>query len=601
MHYSKYIVSDLKPIKSIDKTYFQSQYTAYNYGLTIDSENVANFIDDDKQKIQNLWDFSEIKFQKYTEILSEKLNKIHGTKYSNQFWKRVFSISLLNQITTVHQFYMYASQNFDPNIHNCEILSEEDYIINDNFDEQRKLLATDFGQEQLFSLYIKYFHPNLYKEFHFDKKHININISKKSKYSSFTKYLKLKKYTLERLSFKIKNIYFKLKYPKSKIVVGIMGSYFEAKYSAILNKKSSGKIQNILIPQLSDNISVNFQMRESISKIDPDMDDFDRFFFSSLKYLLPKYLLENFSLSINNFKKELKKYQSLEYIVSEAWLGSSSINLFRALGYEELDIKTYYNEHNCLFHPFVGNMVDIEANLVDKYLTLGWDCDDQKFKKLASLFPFKIPLLKEKYKILYVSSAVTNHKAYYSSVFNLSGAGAVKHLNYVSKFLKFLPTSILKKISYRSYPRDYFIHVKHYNKELFLKRYLKHVKFVSSLKHKGETCKEQMASSTLVIIDHIGTSNIEALHMNIPTIFFWDPKSRYLKNDYSSFFDELIEAKIVHTTPQSAAKHLKDVYENPLEWWNTNKIQNLKNKWLNKNFGNPDDMVEYLLKLSKDN
>ena len=601
MRYSKYIVSDLRPLKKIDRKYFQSQYTAYNYGLKINSKNVANFIDDDKQKIQNLWDFSEIKLQKYTDILGKRLNKIHGAKYSNHFWKRLFSISLLNLITTVHQFYVYASQNFDPNIHDCKILSEEDYVINNNFEGQRKLLSTNFGQEQLFSLYIKYFHKNLYKEYRFDKKHINFNISKRFKYSSFAKYLKLKNYTFDRLSSKIKQIHFKLKYPKSKIAVGIMGSYFESKYFIFLNKKSSGKIQKIFIPELIDNKPVDFQMRELLSKIDPGMDNFDKFFFSSLKYLLPKYLLENFVSSINNFKKELEEYQSLKYIVSEAWLGSSSINLFRALGYEEHNIKTYYNEHNCFFHPFIGNMVNLEASLVDKYLTIGWYCNSKKFKKSASLFPFKIPLLKKKYKILYIASATTNHKPYYSSVYNLCGAGAVKHLKFISNFFQFLPNSILKKISYRSYPRDYFVNVNHYNKELLLKDYLKYVKFVSSFKEQGETCKEQMASSSLIIIDHVGTANIEALHMNIPTFFFWDPKSRYLNNDYPNFFDELIEAKIVHTTPRSAVKHLKNVYENPLKWWSSNKTQDLKNRWLNKNFGNPDDMVEYLLKLSKKN
>jgi len=601
MNYSKYIVSDLKKIKDIKKTYFQSQHTAYNYGLTIDSKNVANFIDDSKQKIQDLWDLTEIKLNKYTSILSNRLNKIHGTNYSSNFWKRVFSMSLLKQITTVHQFYIYVSKNFNPNIHNCIILSEEDYITNNNYDEQRVLLATDFGQEQLFSIYVRHFYPNLYKKYHFNKKNKHTNKYKATDYPSFIKYLKFKNYTLKRLSLKINDIYLKLKYPKSKIVVGVIGSFFEAKYFDIFNKKSLGKIQQISIPQLSDNIPINFKMRELISEIDLDMDDFDRFFFSSLKYLFPKYLLENFSLSINVFKKELKKYPNLKYIVSEAWLGSSSINLFRALGYEDLKIKTYYNEHNCLFHPFVGNMVKMQANLVDKYLTFGWDCFDPKFKKLASLFPFKIQPHKKKYNILYVCGGVVNYKAYYSSVYNFSGAGALKHLEFVRKFFKFLPISILKKISYRSYPSDYFVNVTHYKKELFLKRYLKHVKFLPSFKNKKESCKKQMASSSLIVIDYVGTSIIEALHMNIPSICFWESNSKYLKDDYLNFFDELIEAKIFHKTPQSAAKHLKNVYKNPLNWWNTIKTQNLKNKWLNRNFGNPDDMLKYLLKLSKDN
>ena len=596
-----YTVSELIPIKNINKVFFQSQHTAYNHGLTVQSKNVANFIDDSEQKIQNLWDLSEIKLKKYTKILSERLNKIHGTKYSNDFWERVFSISLLKQITTVHQFYMYASQNFNPNIHTCKILNQKNYLIVNNFEEQRELLTTDFGQEQLFSLYINYFHPNLYKEFNFDKTNLNIFISHRSKYFKFINYFNLKKYTLKRLSLKIKDKYLKFKYPKSKIVVGLMGCHFDPKYFNILNKNSLGRIQKILIPKFPENNSVSFKKRDLISKIDTNMDDFDRFFFSSLKYLLPKYLLENFSLSIQNFKKELKTYQNLKYIVSEAWQVSSPVNLFRALGYEEFNIKTYYNEHNCFFHPYVGSMVKIESDLVDKYLTIGWDYNHPKFEKLASLFPFKIPLhKKKKYKVLYVSTAITNYKVFYSSLYNLAGNGATKHLEYTNKFFKFLPISILKKISYRSYPKDYFVYVRHYNKEFFLKKYLKHVKILPSFKNKGETCKEQMAASSIVVTDYLGTSKIEALKMNIPTICFWEPNSKYLNKDYLNFLDELIEAKIVHKTPESAAKHLKDIHENPLKWWNLSKTQDLKNKWLNKNLGNPDDMVKYLLKLSRE-
>lgn len=595
-----YVVSDLIPIKDIQNKYFQSQHIAYKYGLTIESKNTASFKDESKQEIQNLWDLIEKKYKNYTEIISKRLNKLHGSKYSNEFWRRVFSLTLLNQITVVHQFYINTKTNFDPNSYDCETLNVENYIIPNNFEEQRSLLISDFGQEQLFSIYIKYFYPNCYKDFQFDKKNLNIFTEKKNKHLSFTKYFNLRKYTLQRIFLKLKNIYSKLKNSKSKVVTGIMGSYFEIKYIEILYKKSFSKIQNISIPKLTENLNVNFQMRESISKIDGEMDDFDKFFFSSLKYLLPKYLLENFSLSIDNFEKELKKYQNLKYIVSESCFGSSSINLFRALGYEKNNIKTYYNQHNFFIHPYIGNLTTLQADLVDKYLTIGWGENNQKFKKLSSLFPFKIPIRKKKYNILYISYPISIYRTYYSSAFIRYGNGAARHLKFVSNFFKFIPIYILKKISYRAYPKDYFINVHQYNKELFLKYYLKEVKMLSAFKYKGETCKEQMASSSLIIIDDIGTSKLEALTMNIPTICFCDT-NRYLNNTYLNFFDELIEAKIVHTTPQSAAEHLIDVHENPLKWWNSSKTQDLKNRWLNKNFGNPNDMIEYLLKLSKKN
>ena len=37
---------------------------------------------------------------------------------------------------------------------------------------------------------------------------------------------------------------------------------------------------------------------------------------------------------------------------------------------------------------------------------------------------------------------------------------------------------------------------------------------------------------------------------------------------YHQLIDLLKLANIIHTTPESAAKHLKEIYQNPLEWWN---------------------------------
>ena len=379
-----------------------------------------------------------------------------------------------------------------------------------------------------------------------------------------------------------------------------MGSYFDKLYFHTLKEKSSGKTKKISIPDLSYEKNVDFKMRTQLSRITPDMDDFDKFFFFSLKYLIPKYLVENFTGSIKNINQHLEKFKNLKILISEAWLGSSSINLFRSFAYEKQGVQTFYNEHNCIFHPYVGNLTNIQVELVDKYLTFGWGNEDPKFVKLASLFPFTNEKKnKIKFDILYVSNPARYRRTFYSSSYGHSGDGAIKQLKFVSAFFKKLSPEILKKISYREYPKDVGHQSLSYDKELILKDELKYIKNLSSYKFKGETNKDQMASSSIVIIDFLSTSYLESLKMNIPTICFLDSESMYLSKKYYNFFNELVEAKIVHTTPESAAKHLIDVYENPSEWWNMSKTQDLKNRWLNKNFGNPDDMVEYLVKLSK--
>ena len=60
MKTKKYVVSDLKPIKDVESSFFQAQHYAYEFGLTHKSVNVANFIDETKEELQQLWNFSEV-------------------------------------------------------------------------------------------------------------------------------------------------------------------------------------------------------------------------------------------------------------------------------------------------------------------------------------------------------------------------------------------------------------------------------------------------------------------------------------------------------------------------------------------------------------
>jgi putative transferase (TIGR04331 family) len=137
-----------------------------------------------------------------------------------------------------------------------------------------------------------------------------------------------------------------------------------------------------------------------------------------------------------------------------------------------------------------------------------------------------------------------------------------------------------------------------YDKEKILKKYLRHVNCMNAFQVKTQSCKEQMSMAEIVVIDSISTAYLESLMMNIPTLCLFDKTSMHLNNNYKDFFDDLITAKIFHKTPKSAAKHLLKIYREPLLWWNSKKTQNLKEKWLKRNFGEPKLMLDYLQNLA---
>lgn len=509
-------------------------------------------------------------YERILPILSDRLNKIHKRNYSLTFWKRTMSMSLIQNLTLIHRKFYQLHDHFNPQNFEFQILDRRCYYCPSDYSDFRNLVQLSwFGQEQIFSIYVNYFFQGNHKVF--DANYTPYSIAKpKVNHTDVT-----------------------------KIKIGLMGCFFASEHTQKLINKSNNSIGLIHIPRLNPDSIINLHKRKQLAKPEANMGIFENFFLASLEFLFPKNLLEDFEFYEKNLEEKLNSLPKLKYIVSEAWLGTSTINIFRALAHEKRGIETLYNEHNCLLHPWAGNMVEQQASLVDKYLTTGWKSKDKKFTSTSSLFKFKSETKQKlKYDILYISYPVEEFAPYYSSNYSTFGTGGINHLKFVKDFFEKLDIEIKSKISYRSYPEDYPLARLSLDKESILSEYLKDVTFVSSYKFKGPNSKEQMASSRLVVIDSISTAYIETLMMNIPTICFWDQKSRFLKEEYSDFCNDLVDAKILHTSAKSAAEHLTAVHENPNDWWNSPKTQKLKNKWLGKNFGKPSKLIDFLLDLN---
>jgi putative transferase (TIGR04331 family) len=71
----------------------------------------------------------------------------------------------------------------------------------------------------------------------------------------------------------------------------------------------------------------------------------------------------------------------------------------------------------------------------------------------------------------------------------------------------------------------------------------------------------------IVVVDHCGTTTLESIAADIPTILFWDPQRWEMRPAAAEDFSALQDARILHVTPDSAAAHLRDVFDDPDRWW----------------------------------
>jgi len=585
---------------------------------------VAPFRRKSRADIDNDGRYVDAKYHKYVSILSKRLNIIHGTTHKESFWKKALSMAFVRYITLFHDVFAKCEVYFDSTNHTANILSVDSYYIPFDFEDHRYFFQNnDYGQEQIFSLYSRLFYPGVCTEMNqnptrFDKdisheglKNVGVNTIRnrnnfyylgKRGVSKFLSSLKGD----ENIGSKIQNSYYLVKraiyylverVSEKDIQMGIIGSYFSKDNYAKLTTRSKAKISPLdwTIQLDYEDKDISWEKREHLAEFNADFDRFDEFFFSTIPYCLPKVFVEHFKEIEDLHSHRIKRYPSLRYIVSEGWISDTFMSIFLALA-QEGGIKHINNEHNGFLHPFAGSYISHVIDMSDIFVTLGWfDPQLKGLVKGASLFEFSLSMNAEKkYEILYISAPSAAKVPHYSAGWGLECENAPKHLEFVRAFLKNLTMMTIKKIMYRGYPKAFLTKPMNYDKEYILREQIQNMKGLAST---DEQSKIQMRQSKLVVIDYISTSYIEALVMNIPTVFFWNTDAYYLSDQYSDFFKPLVNAKICQTDPVEAARFVESIADEPEKWWFSDETQKGKNEFLNKNVGNPEVMINYLISL----
>ena len=95
----------------------------------------------------------------------------------------------------------------------------------------------------------------------------------------------------------------------------------------------------------------------------------------------------------------------------------------------------------------------------------------------------------------------------------------------------------------------------------------------------------------LVVHNYLGTSWLETLAMNIPTICFFDPTIYVPREAARPYVDSLTRVGILHHSGHDAARFVNSLNGDPSGWWNSSEVQearreftaryaNLSDEWL---------------------
>lgn len=533
-----------------------------------------------KQQLISDSDIVDQKYNKYMDILIKRLNTLHNQQYSRQFWKKTLSLAFVRHITLFYDVFMKCQLYFDEDQHYSNIISDVSFYTPIDYEDHRNFFHyTNLGHEQLLSTYLRMFF-NLNE--HYYESDLCSTSTNSDNDTKKTKLVKPVKECDENNS-------------TDQINVGLLGVLFNLQdYNSLIANKKIGGIDNYAIE--IDQDFFDMKSREYLSHSEDDFDKFDLFFFETLKHCMPRHLVEDFKQHEKKCLDVIDEYHSLRYVISECWISDSKMSLMLAL-MKNHGIQHIHNEHNCFFHPCEGKYFEYLYDLADSILTLGWDDNElPKLIKAGSLFPFTGKRVQpRKHDILYVSAPAVAHMPHYSSSYAVGSENAPRSIDFAKTFFNTLSTSIINRITYRPYPTSITPQSMAYDKEAQLKNELSRLKTTSN---HGHCAKLDMCSSNIVVIDYISTAYLEALISDIPTIFFWNPNTYYLKEKYKDFFLPLTAVGICQSDPSDAAKFLDEVSWSPEEWWLDKSVRNARKEFLELNIGEKHLLLDFILDLT---
>lgn len=216
----------------------------------------------------------------------------------------------------------------------------------------------------------------------------------------------------------------------------------------------------------------------------------------------------------------------------------------------------------------------VEYCLATKFVSWGWRFNHIQVKSNIVNFP-ESPMLskvrnlrnrKHKDGILLIS---TDHpRAFYKLQSQLLTDQHECYEEGKSIFYNALSNQIRSKFVYRPYPVKYCSIV-----EPIVRQNVK----IDNTKYKNQTdlyCKYR-----IIVVDHISTSHLISIAMDIPTIILYDPDIFGLCNEAQPYYYALQKAGIVFNSPMDAAEMLNREFDNINDWWHNSERQKALNEF----------------------
>lgn len=224
----------------------------------------------------------------------------------------------------------------------------------------------------------------------------------------------------------------------------------------------------------------------------------------------------------------------------------------------ELGTKLHYHQHGGWYGlDELHVLEDYETRVSDLYYTWGWSRGTQNTRSLSPAIASPRVRKKSCDSLICFDQPQQIYRLQY---FPLPGTLQTMY-DQVAEFVELRKSKVDLKI--RMFPGDYGS----LQRETILA-----VKPDAQFGNSGDIF-DQYSVSRIVFHSYLGTSWLETLGTNTPTICFYDPDAYKFRSDAKSLIDELTRVGILHTSGTSAAMHANKIDGSVENWWLSEEVQ----------------------------
>jgi putative transferase (TIGR04331 family) len=514
---------------------------------------------DDRKRFYDACAYLDESYERLLGHLCEYLNAVHGVSFSLRYWRILIGPWLLHSLHVAYDRYICLLEAFhsDPNLQTI-VMDTQSFRVPGTAMESRNWGICDPFNLQIISQLLSamgYVFPSHSFPDGWEKSgtHVGQRLSRriaKGVISVLWETISRVKSTDDQIALCY------MYWPLHQVLELVWQTRFQA-------VPYEGKTDwSLTLPE-----PVFDERRSGLARI-PSGDEFEKAFIRSLPQNFPVVYLEGFQ---GVREKILEKARTFPPVIVSAvgWWFISEPFKFMAAEASQRGSRLVTVQHGggygiSRYHPCEEH----ESRIADSYMVWGWAGQESQSirnlpnPKLSSLL-LEHSAHRDRNKnttILFVATDCPRSLHRFQS--NPTGNQWINYIDWERRFLEAVPADLRSAMLFRP----------HKNGADVIKGELT-PKFPEIGWDAGGTFYQRLRTSRLLVIDHPGTTPLEAFAANIPTILFWDPQRWEMRQEVEPQMENLRKEGVLHDSPEAAAAKVAEIYHDPWIWWGSSEVQ----------------------------